>query len=618
MTGLLVAAWLGSAAVQADEAVLEATEVAIEDGVARGKGPVRIAIGDDAIDGAGFTLDLDSATLTVHDGAWARKDGALTFERADVALEDLTGVVLRGLFRGAQTDLIIRGDTIEILGETRFIGEGVGITTCDCESGDPIWEVTARRVRVTLDDSVSFWGGWIRAGGVPILPIPYGRASLVEDRTRLDFPELRVTGDGFELGQPLIVPMDEVEWRMTPKWHQTRGARVENAFELGSTPLGAGGIESVLGFDGMEGVWRAGLEAELARHVGRIRHGADVTWLSDSALLEDYDADYLDRNLDFFERRAFVQTGKLRLAHRSVQADMSTTQMPVSLTWWDPANSGKALEFWNSAGLSWVGEGTSEAIGGTGRWVGFGQAGVTGSDSVGPFLAEAEIGAIAALEDLTGLMGVAEVLVQPVAAAHLSLPMWGDHGAVRHVFDPGFSADLRPDQTGEVYTAWVGPRLTSRWLSSTGVPVQLDVSVPTDGEAWAPLGRAWVQSGSYWASVAGEVSYLDPLARSLTAGGGFDDGHKGFTFRAIAADTTEDDAALAQVSGATWWTLNAGGDRWTPSAHLRADLQEQTLLEQGVGLRFRTRCNCLDVSTVASWSEDRIWPEVFVSIDIRE
>jgi hypothetical protein len=80
------------------------------------------------------------------------------------------------------------------------------------------------------------------------------------------------------------------------------------------------------------------------------------------------------------------------------------------------------------------------------------------------------------------------------------------------------------------------------------------------------------------------------------------------------ADTTD----FAQVAGSTWWTFNASGDRWTPSLHLRADLLAQTLLEQGVGLRFRTRCNCLDVLTLANWTEDRTWPEVLVTIDIRE
>ena len=618
MTGILLAAWLAASPVQAEEAVLEAVEVSIEDGIAVGTGPVRIAIGGDEIEGTGFSLDLEGATLVVEKGAWSREDGVLAFERAEVALEDLTGVVLRGRFRGAATDLIIRGETIEILDETHLSGHRVGLTTCDCASGQPIWEVTARRVRVTLDDSVSFWGGWIRVGNVPFLPVPYGRASLVEGRPRLEFPQLRLTGDGLEVGQPVFVPLGEVEWTATPKWHQTRGVRLENALTLGTTPWGTGSLESVAGFDALTDAWRAGVEAELAHHGARWRHGVDATWLSDDDLLSDYDADYLDRNLDFFERRAFVQTGRVRLAHRSVQSESVTTQRPVSLGWWNPATSARSVDLWNAAGVAWVGEGADATALDDARWVGFGHAGFTGAHPLGPLLAEAEVGVIAALDDLTGLLGATEAQLEPVASARVSVPLWGDHSALRHLADPGLSVDLRPDSTGTVFTAWAGPRLTSQWLTSKGAPFAMELSVPTDGEDWAPLGRAWAQSGSFWASVAGEALVSDTVEQSVSVGGGFDDGLRGVTLHAVGTDGFVDTADFGQVAGSTWWTFDASGDRWTPSVHLRADLLEQSLLEQGLGLRFRTRCNCLDVSARANWSEDRTWPEVSVAIDIRE
>jgi hypothetical protein len=103
-----------------------------------------------------------------------------------------------------------------------------------------------------------------------------------------------------------------------------------------------------------------------------------------------------------------------------------------------------------------------------------------------------------------------------------------------------------------------------------------------------------------------------------SASGGFDDGERGLTLLAINSQGESDTDALSQVAASTWWTFHRLGDRFTPSAHLRVDALSSSVLERGIGLRFRTRCQCLDIATRASWSEDRPWPELAVVVDIRE
>ena len=72
----------------ASAAVISADLISAEDGVARGTGSVRIALGTQVAEGARFELDLEAGQLILEDGVWHRPEGDLQFQHATIDLGD--------------------------------------------------------------------------------------------------------------------------------------------------------------------------------------------------------------------------------------------------------------------------------------------------------------------------------------------------------------------------------------------------------------------------------------------------------------------------------------------------------------------------------------------------
>ena len=176
---LATALWGASAVARAGDVDVTADRVEVRDGTATGEGSVVATVGDQRVKGARFSLVLETGALVVEDGVWERPEGALAFERAEVALGEGVGVALGARLEGADGRLRAEGDVLRWEGEGQLSGEHVRLTTCGCER--PPWEVEARRVVVRLDDVATFSGGWVRVCGARVLPVPAGAVALTDE-----------------------------------------------------------------------------------------------------------------------------------------------------------------------------------------------------------------------------------------------------------------------------------------------------------------------------------------------------------------------------------------------------------------------------------------------------
>ena len=286
--------------------MLTAPQLTLEDGVAIGTGGTVLTIDGDVLTGERFALDLDTAVVVVTDGVWEREgEGTLTFAEAEVALDDLTGVILQGAFQGAEREVAISGETLVVVGPGELTGRKVSLTLCGCETGPQPWRVTARRVRVKLDDQVSFTGGWIRVFEVPVLPVPAGQLPL-RRRSGLLPPDLGYGQDGFRAKLPIYLTLGRAaDLTLTPSVRTGRSARLltewRYALRGGEGQLDVAGGVDWLGTDPparfggrwththARGPWTSAVRAQLT---------------SDDGYLADYGDAFLSRQTPWTEVRA--------------------------------------------------------------------------------------------------------------------------------------------------------------------------------------------------------------------------------------------------------------------------------------------------------------------------
>lgn len=580
-------------------AVVSADHIEIAAPIAEGSGSVSIELDAARAEAATFWLDMETGALVLTDGRWSRGDGELTFSRAELDLGDMSGVLVEARFTGAQ--FIAEGATLRVIDGDTLRGESLTVTICDCAV--PTWDVTARRVQVELDDVARFTGGWIRVCERPVLPVPAGIVPLADRRSGLLLPGLAYNQDGVNASQPVFLTLGpSADLTLTPEWRQARGVRglAEGRYAL--LPGQGGALSAAVGHDTSldalrwAGSWRHGWQP------GAVRTAVDARMQSDAAYLTDYGASFLTRATPFMESRALVAAGPVRLGTDLFQHDAPTQQQVTGLAAVGTVPVGP-LAVTPRAQVDIFGTGTDP-------W------------SVTDLTPRVRSGARvdwghqwSALR--LGFRGTADGYLwageapwgTATATLDARVPLWGDLGRWRHLADVGVvsmvggvtdAAEIRaPDEALPV--SWgVGPAATSRWVTAGGVPLSASLMAPWTDEGWLPLGLLRAQSGPW-----GGRLQLEPQLQH----GEFSWSNAGNSLSA-AVSRGEDILQVGGGAAARWKTVTVG---WR---HLH-DLVDAEMLSTGPELRYVSPCDCLDVSARASWSVDRLAPDISIQVELQ-
>ena len=192
------------------------------------------------------------------------------------------------------------------------------------------------------------------------------------------------------------------------------------------------------------------------------------------------------------------------------------------------------------------------------------------------------------------------------------VPFWGTLGSMTHLVDVGVemglgavqgTPDVRiPDDVAS--EAWrVGPVVSSVWLSSNGVPISVDVSVPQTAQGLRPNARARMDVGSF--AFTGAVDEIISEGRFR-----WDSSVSSVAVGAVQMD----DLFQGRASVGQW--LPGPLQEWHVGWAGLLDLNALLPLSQGPSLRFKSKCNCLSVYSAAQWSVDQDRPEVVLRVDV--
>ncbi|TWI77260.1 LPS-assembly protein [Desulfobotulus alkaliphilus] len=136
-------------------------------------------------------------------------DDRMEGERIHYNMEKGTGVIEKGVLFISESQFRLRGRKIERIGEHTYLIDGAGITTCE---GDvPDWEVTASRIRVTLEGYGTLNHGAFRVKGLPVLYAPWlFFPAKTQRQSGLLMPEIHLSDRyGYEHLQPLYLALSD-------------------------------------------------------------------------------------------------------------------------------------------------------------------------------------------------------------------------------------------------------------------------------------------------------------------------------------------------------------------------------------------------------------------------
>ena len=582
-------------------AVISADLILAEDGLATGTGSVSIQLGDQRAEGQRFVLDVASGTLLLEEGTWHRAEGTVSFSRAEIDLGDLSGVLLNARYTGESFSA--SGRSLSFVGE-HFSGEAVTVSVCGCPEGAPqTWDVTARTVSVKLDEIARFSGGWIRVCERRLLPVPIGAVVLAPRRTGLLPPAIGYGVDGLQLTTPIFIAAGtHADLTVSPAWRQERGVRGLAEGRLSLTDAEEVVLRGALGDDLKEGRWRGAGDLEGTWTPGPVRVGVDAQRWSDLDYQSDYGGDFLTRAAPWTESLGVLGLPWVRLESDTFQSAESTTQRPLAGVL--SASGGRgAVSTWGQGRLDVFAEGSDPAA--------LSETALR-SAAVGTISASHRWNAL----QLTGTargQGVAWSAAEPWALGQAGVtamvPMWGDIGGLRHLAAAGLTASVSgwtaaaspraPDESLPDAIA-VGPRITSRWIAARGVPISAVAGLPWTPDGLRPEAAVRLQHGAW----SGRLQLEDGLQVASAA---WSDAPGRLTFSAVRTE----DVGLGNLS-TTWWIPGvpiAVGWR-----HL-ADLSQT--LSAGPLLRYRSPCDCLDVSASAAWAADRSLPDLGLQVQVR-
>ncbi len=605
--GLILAA---SPAVGADDhgLRLSAERIELDGEVVSGEGAVRAVIEGGALTAARFELATDGSWALLEDGCWEREDGRVCFERLE----------------------------LEPGGSARI--DGADLSLCACEGERQLWSVSAWRVRVDPERSAVFVGGLLRIGGCPVLPIPAGAFPLGERHSGLLAPRVGWTQDGLELGQPVYLTLGRAaDLTLEPIWREERGLRMGNELRWALPNDGGGQLDLVAGWDAVEDLPRGLLAIEHGYVDRAFRSAVSGEIASDEAYLVDYESDFARRQQDFHELRALVGLGPARLEHQRFQSQSERPQRLLGLVVSRPAGDAGPLspEAWLDLELGGDGD--------TARWTtdqwlrAWGGAGLHAGRPIGPVEAEAKLvgqGAVLVPADFgalpldpAGATDSALLEGQLSAEGRAMLPLWADHGRVRHLLRAGLvvGGGLGHAQDGldrwtrrleDTPLWWAGPAVESRWLSATAVPVHVRAVLPWSDEGLAPTAVGWWSDGPWWGRVQGSARW-QPGSEPSDGLAWVEAGRRSELFSAaVGVIALQDEASVGQLSARAAWQLPLGADRWEPRARVRWAMADARFVEQHLGLYFASRCDCLGLELGATWAEDRETPSFGMRVDL--
>ncbi len=582
---------------------LEADRITVDGQVVTGEGSVRAVLLGGEVTAERFEVQLDGSGAIVEHGCWVREGERACFE------------------------------TLELLADGNARLDRAILSLCGCEGGVEPWSVRAWRVTVDPDRSAVFVGGVLRVAGCPLIPIPAGVFPLGPRRSGLLAPHVGWTPDGLELAQPLYLTLGRAaDWTLEPTWRQQRGLRLGNELRWALPGGGGGQLRAVGGWDALEEHWRGMAAVEHGWVERSLRTAASGSIASDASYRDDFEADFAVRQQGFHEARALVGWGPFRLDHDGFQDADGQSQRLVGLAYSRPAGDSAALSPSVSLDLSLGGYGPSRLELDT-AWLAVGTgAGLSAGRPLGPLEGALDLwGTGLLLQPLEGdsLSAAGTLLAQARVAGEgeLTLPMWADHGSLRHLLRPSLvvggsqgyeGADL--EETMPLLTGlplwWVGPRVESRWLASSSVPVHLRADLPVTDEGLAPGLLAWWSRGPWWGRVQGSAHW-EPSSGLAEGLAWVEAGRRTEAFRvALGVAGLQQAEESSQLTGRFGWRLPLGADRWEPRARARWSIEDRAFVEQHLGLYFASRCDCLGVEVNASWAEDRGWPDLGLRLDL--
>jgi hypothetical protein len=156
----------------------------------------------------------------------------------------------------------------------------------------------------------------------------------------------------------------------------------------------------------------------------------------------------------------------------------------------------------------------------------------------------------------------------------------------------------------------------SRWLSSTGVPLELRAELPWSDLGLAPGVQAWWSRGPWWGSLQGSATW-QPGSAPEQGLAWLEAGHQGDALRVSGGVLALQEADVGnQLSARIAWQLPLGADRWQPRARARWSIADAAFVERHLGLYFASRCDCLGFEVGATWAEDREWPDFGLRVDL--
>ncbi len=608
--------------------VLEAGKITFSGELVDGTGPVFAAFQGSWLEAESFTWNLREGRLLLGPGTWHMPTGNLSFSGANLLPGRSAGALEDPGYLGESGSPSVSAQRLYLQSGGEWKLHGLEATACSCPGECQPWSIAARRAWVRPGQGLRFTGGLLRVAGLPVLPLPVGYMALASRKSGLLLPLLEWTPDGYQFGVPFYLVMGpSADATLTPTYRGTRGPRLLSEFRYALAEGEGGELDAEGGYDMSQERWRGAMSWQHGWAPGRLRSAADLVLVSDADYPDDIWDDYLARQLPFHEARLLLGSGPFRLEHDSFQDNYDAPQSLLLATFSRPARGVGRLAFRDQLDMGLAGVGKSSTALDE-SWV-FGRAGV-GSSAIlplGPARLEADLGASGLL--LRGL-GLQDPQLAARASADSSLritiPMWADHGAWRHLLQPSLAAggslwgnmgqlpDLAPELP-EVPTWWLGPRLESRWLEQAAIPLHGWAEVLLSPDGLLPSISAWYQKNAWSASLLGEArwdlsgAYQVPMAAVELR---HDDAVLDAWLRLIHAQQA---ISQDQFTAGLAWTLPLLADRWTPSWRVRMDARDGTLLEHALGLSFESRCHCLLVGIDATWAEDRETPGISFRLD---
>ncbi len=252
-------------------------------------------------------LDLKTKTIRAKKGIKiiqkqkGKTKEILSAQQAELELESQTGYLLsaRLILPGEKTELKIKGERLEKIGENLYYLKSGSFTSCQCPKGKkPDWEVGGKEVLADTTGNLKMKRARILIRGKTLLFLPYFEYPISRQR-RSGFltPELSYTSrSGYQAGLPIYLVLSSwSDLTIYPYWLEQRGilGGAEYRYNLG--PLSRAELRGFLINDRKEEQlrWSAQILGESSWETGWLK--ADLKAISDNEYILDFDQNLAER-----------------------------------------------------------------------------------------------------------------------------------------------------------------------------------------------------------------------------------------------------------------------------------------------------------------------------------